>query len=108
MGKKPAYPRDGSADNKNRLIKEVETSKGPDLQNKCRAILSEQMTVAYFDLGEEAIQRLYRSTISPRPASAPNKQLVSIWGGSAGKVQSVLEVLSQEYKTTLNVPACGY
>jgi hypothetical protein len=66
------------------------------------------MTVAYFDLGEEAIQRLYRSTISPRPASAPNKQLVSIWGGSAGKVQSVLEVLSQEYKTTLNVPACGY
>jgi hypothetical protein len=108
LGRKPFYKKESSSENMNRLIKAVETSGGPDLHNKCRAILSEQMTILYFDLGEEAIQKLYRSTISPHPASQPNKQLVNVWGPSATRVQALLEILKREYKYNFSVPGCGY
>jgi len=108
LGRKPFYKKESSVENQNRLIKAVETSVGSDLHNKCRAILGEQMTILYFDLGEEAIQKLYRSTISPHPLSQPNKQLATVWGPSTARVQALLEILKREYKYSFSVPACGY
>lgn len=75
---------------------------------KCRAILSTQIDILYFDLGEQAIQRLYQSTISPHPVSQPNKQLVYVWDGLANQVQALLETLTREYKYKFSLPACGY
>ncbi len=109
MGSKSQYAKEKESENQKRLIKAAETAAGADLCDKCRAILGEEMTVAYFDLGEEAIRRLYQTTISPHPASLPNKRLVDLWGKSSSiKVQALLEVLKGEYHHGLSVPACGY
>ncbi len=97
MGRKPAYGKESASENQSQLVKTIETSGGADLHNKCRAILGEQMTIVYFDLGEEAVQRLYRSTISPHPVSKPSQQLVNVWGPSAARVEALLEVLKREY-----------
>jgi hypothetical protein len=109
LGRNKPYTKEASLETMNRLIKAAEKAVGSDLHDKCRVILGEQINIAYFDRGEEAAQRLYRSTIAPHPASAPVKQLVNVWGKSASiKVQVLLETLKGEYKYSLNVPACGY
>ncbi len=108
MGRKPAYDKDKASENQNKLTKAVEEKGRAEVHDPCRAILAEEMTVAYFDLGEEGVQRLYRSTISPHPASKPNQQLVNVWGPSAARVEALLELLKIEYKYSFSVPACGY
>lgn len=109
LGRKIVYTKKASSENMKRLVSKVEATGGSDVFDKCRGILGEQINIVYFDRGEEAVQRLYRSTISPHPGSAPNKQLVNVWGKSMSvKVQALLEVLNGEYKYNLNLPACGY
>ena len=108
MGRKPPYSKESRSENQKRLIKLAETSQGAELHDRCRGILAEQMALVYFDNGEEAVIRLYRSTISPRPVSKPSQQLVKVWGPSAARVQALLEVLKREYKSSFSVPACGY
>jgi hypothetical protein len=108
MGRKPPYSKEFRLENQKRLIKLAETSQGAELHDRCRGILAEQMALVYFDNGEEAVIRLYRSTISPRPVSKPSQQLVKVWGPSAARVQALLEVLKREYKSSFSVPACGY
>lgn len=90
------------------LLEAITTSSGPAQVDQCRGILANQMTIAYFDVGEGAILRLYHSTIAPEPAVASNQQLAEIWGAAAPKVQALLDTLEQEFKYPIDVPACGY
>jgi len=109
MGLKLRIDKGWAFKENNSLLIKIETSSGSDLGEKCRSVLGNQVTVLYFDLGEQAIQRLYQSTISPHPVSQPNKQLVSFWGATrANQVQALLETLRQEYQYKFSVPACGY
>lgn len=91
------------------LLEAVKTSSGSVLADQCRGILGNQMTMAYFDLGEDAVHPLYRSTIDSEPASAPSSTLVDVWGiENASKVQVLLETLEQQFNYPFDVPACGY
>ena len=90
-------------------LKQVKTASGQDWKNLCIGILLRKTTIAYFDLGGQAIQTLYRSTIYPPKISAsPNPKLVSVWAGQAVQVQALLESLQQNYQYRLDVPECGY
>jgi len=99
--------RANAADLNSSLFEMVKTSSGNDLYNECRGILANHITMAYFDLGEDATVSMYKSTISPNPVTPPNDILSSIWGADAVKVQMVLEKLG-ENKYSLDVPSCGY
>ena len=91
------------------LFEKIKTSSGTELQDQCRGVLSNKMTIAYFDLGNKATTKIYRSTINPHPASAPGTKLVEIWGPeAANQVQALLETLKNDYQYSLDVPACGY
>lgn len=90
------------------LLEAIKTSAGAVQADQCRGILANQVTITYFDVGEGAIRRLYRSTIAPAPAVAPNRQLAEIWRDKAPQVQALLDALEQEFKYPIDVPACGY
>ena len=77
-------------------------------RDTCRGILGNQVTILYFDLGEDATMSLYRGTIEPRPSAQPNAQLINHWGPAASQVQALLETVWYEYKYDFSVPACGF
>ena len=109
----PGYFTDRSAEDLTTILDsqldQVKTASGQDLKNLCIGILQRKTTIAYFDLGGQAIQKLYRSTLYPPKISAsPSPKLVSVWAGQAGQVQALLETLQQDYQYRLDVPACGY
>ena len=85
---------------------------GADLTLGCKRILEFEIMVAYFDLGEDAIKRLYRLSMeNPSPGTAPTQKLVEIWGNErARKVKVILEALRKEYNYSFNdLPSmCGY
>jgi hypothetical protein len=90
-------------------LNQVKTASGQDWKNLCIGILMRKTTVAYFDLGGQVIQTLYRSTLyPPKTSAAPNPKLVSVWAEQAGQVQALLESLQQNYQYQLDVPECGY
>jgi hypothetical protein len=97
---------------KNNYLEGMTSMSGPELNTGCVLILGFEMTVAYFDLGEDAIKRLYRLSMeNPSPASAPKQRLVDIWGReNAKKVRVILEALKKEYNYSFNdLPSlCGY
>jgi hypothetical protein len=91
------------------LLGKVKTSTGAELADYCRGILMRKVTIAYFDLGPDAVSSIYRSTIPPvQPLSTPGELLVSTWDSDADRVQALLETLRDDYKYSLNVPECGY
>ncbi len=107
----PGYfaPRADAVELNDSLLEVIKTSSGSVLADQCRAILGNQMTIAYFDLDESAVAPLYRVTINPQPAAPPNGILVSTWGSEdAAKVQALLEALERDFKYPFDVPACGY
>ena len=97
---------------KDSYLEGLTSMSGADLDVGCRFILGFEMMVAYFDLGEDAIQRLYRLSMEkPNPVSPPKQRLVEIWGReNAGKVRMILETLQKEYRYSFNdLPSlCGY
>jgi hypothetical protein len=96
---------------KDNYLEGMTSMSGADLTLGCKRILEYEIMVAYFDLGDDAIKRLYRLSMeNPSPASAP-KKLVEIWGReNAMKVRVILEALSKEYNYSFNdLPSfCGY
>jgi hypothetical protein len=77
------------------------------------AILSDQLELFYFEHGENAIARLYRSTTNPHPIRKPSQTMVNAWRteAEANKVEALLEVLKQEFKFTFDKrtrAACGF
>ena len=90
------------------LLEKIPTSTGSDLNDQCRGVIANHMTLVYFDVGDFAIPPLYRATINPQPVNAPNQQLVNVWGDLAPKVEVLLEKLETDYKYVIDVPACGY
>lgn len=99
--------RANAAELNSALVEMVKTSSGTDLYDQCRGILGNHMTMGYFDVGEAPMIEIYKATMNPSPASAPNPTLTAIWGGSAAQVQVALEKLDQ-VKYPLDVPSCGY
>jgi hypothetical protein len=95
-----------------RLCEKIEASPdGPKSFNIRSSILSEELNVLYFALGEEAIGRLYRSTMDAHPVSKPSKRMRAVWGKSANQVQAIEETLKREYKFTFDErtrTACGF
>jgi hypothetical protein len=109
----PGYFEDRTSENLNIilefLLNDVKTAGGAELANMCIGILSRKMTIAYFDLGEKAVTRLYRSTIKPlKNLAPPNAKMVEVWGGYAQQVEALLERIDQEYKYRLDIPECGF
>jgi hypothetical protein len=101
--------RENAVDLNNYLLEAVKTSGGNDLYDQCRGILANSVTIAYFDIDdEEAVSTLYRATINPQPAAAPDEKLTAIWGDSASQVQALLDTLEQNYKYLIDAPECGY
>ena len=97
---------------KDNYLEWMTSMNGADLDVGCKMILGFEITVAYFDLGEDAIQRLYRLSMEkPNPASPPKQKLVEIWGReNAGKVRVILEALKKDYNYSfIDLPSiCGY
>jgi hypothetical protein len=90
------------------LTKGLDTAKGTDLVDKCRGLLQRKVGLAYFQVKEPAqILNVYRSTIAPKNAHAPNALMKSIWGSNAPKVEAIVETLDKELGYSPDVPACG-
>lgn len=86
----------------------LDAAKGADLMSKCRGLLQRKVGLAYFQVKEPAqILSVYRSTIAPKNAHAPNALMKSIWGSNAPKVEAIVETLKKELGYSLDVPACG-
>ncbi len=111
MGWGPVFPRADSAANITRLCQKIEAAPNdPQVFQYRSSILSEEMNLAYFDLGEEAVGVLYRCTANPRPAGKPSAQMAAAWGKSANQVQALVETLQRDYKFTFDPrtrAACG-
>ena len=107
-----AEDRDTAVKWKNNYLERLKAMSGPDLDYGCTLILSFEMTVAYFDLGEDAIGQIYRLSMgNPNPASAPKQRLAEVWGNErARKVKVILEALRKNYNYSFNdLPSiCGY
>jgi hypothetical protein len=81
------------------------------LRRRRQALLGLHLDLVYYEHGEKAIGRLYRSTINPHPLDKPSPGMVEIWGKEANKVQALLESLRKEYKVTFDErtrKACGF
>jgi hypothetical protein len=103
LGRKPQYSRDDAVAAMQNGLKQIEASPNAFRSPVTRSgILTEQMTVFYFDLGEEAIGRLYRSTIDPHPVGNPSASMVAKWGKEAEKVQALVETVKRDYKFTFD------
>jgi hypothetical protein len=108
-------PRERVADELKRLIDKIEMSHGKLAYDVLRgyrcAILSTQLELFYYERGDKAIGRLYRSTINPHPVGKPSKRMVEAWGKEANKVQALLETLKKEYQYSFDERthnACGF
>jgi len=66
------------------------------------AILTVAVTFVCHAYGEEAIGRLYRSTINPHPKGKPSQRMVALWGRQANQVQALVETLERDYKVTFD------
>jgi hypothetical protein len=115
LGLPPRPSRSDTMKELERLLATIEASPG-DRRNayelRC-GILGDQIARLYFDLGEKAIGRLYRSNINPHPVHKPNRRLVEAWNGEgeAVKVEALLETLKQDYNFTFDKrtrSACGF
>ncbi len=109
----PGYFDDRTSDNLTigveLQLEAIKTASGQELANQCRGLLTRKTTIAYFDLGGQSVQSLYRSTIRPPEiVTAPNPKLVAVWVGYAEQVEALLETLEQDYGYSIDVPECGY
>jgi hypothetical protein len=73
----------------------------------CRAALGDLVTLAHFQLGDEALTRLYHSTISPDPLTNPTDLANSIWQELAPQVETLVEALESETGSAVDLPDCG-
>ena len=102
LGWKPNTTRAETLEWYHTHLEKLETCSRSELAALCGYLLGDQVTLLYFDHGEEALKRLYRSTIDPRPVSKPSRRLVAIWGESANQVQALLETMKREYGFTFD------
>jgi hypothetical protein len=103
MGYAPQWPRSLTVESIKRCLDSVEASlHGPreDLFKARSYLLSNLIDQVYYDHGDKAIGKLYRSTIRPHPVAKPSRAMVDAWGSEADKVQALLEVLKKDYKIT--------
>ena len=116
FGLRPPPGRDPAGRNRvtaelKRLLDELEASpNGFYSPNLRTGILADQLMLFYYARGEEAIGRLYRSTINPHPVGKPSKRMVALWRKSANQVQALVETLKRDYKFTFDErtrTACG-
>jgi hypothetical protein len=89
-------------------LEKVKTASGQELIDNCRGILMRKTTIAFFDLGPQAVAPLYQSTINPPESITPNPNLTTVWGAYAQQIEALLETLEQDYKYSIDVPECGY
>lgn len=111
MGWEIPFSRASLVEGKESDVKELKMARGETLRNQRREILSKELGILYFDLGDKAISRLYRCTCHAHPVSQPSAKLVAAWGTEAEQVQALLETLKREYKFTLDEQtrvACGF
>ena len=105
------FRREDSVKNIAALCQKIEADpNGPKAFEYRTAILGEELNIASYDLGEEAVGRLYRNNINPRPAGKPSAAMVSVWGKSAVHVQALMETLTRDYSFTIDDrirKACG-
>jgi len=112
LGWGPVFSRDDSVKNITRLCQQIEASPdAPQAFELRSAVLSEELNLVYFALGEETIGRLYRRNMDPHPTAKPSKRMVAIWGKSANQVQDIEETLQRDDKFTIDArtrKACGF
>lgn len=89
-------------------LEKVKTASGQELIGHCQGLLARKTTIAFFDLGPQAVAPLYQSTINPSESIIPNASLVTVWGTYARQIEALLETLEQDYKYSIDVPECGY
>jgi hypothetical protein len=91
-----------------RSIAQAGTATGTDLVNVCRGILADHLALAYVDVGVNSFRPLYRSTIPPQKvATGPSATMTAVWGEHARAVEALIEMLRNEFRYPLDVPACG-
>jgi hypothetical protein len=73
----------------------------------CRAALGDLVTLAHFQLGDDALTRLYRSTISPDLLNLPTDLGNTIWQELAPQVEALVEALESETGSAVDLPDCG-
>ena len=105
------FRREDSVKNIAVLCQKIEAEpNGPKTFEYRTAVLGEELNIASYDLGEEAVGRLYRSNINPSPAGKPSAAMNSVWGKSAVHVQALMETLTRDYQFTIDDrirKACG-
>ncbi len=105
LGWQPSMTRARMMAEAGRLLERIEASHDiPNSYSSRCGLLSDRLGVLYFDLGEEAIGRLYGSTIKPLPTRKPSKEMIDAWRteAEARKVQALLEMLKHDYKFTFD------
>ena len=86
-------------ENLTRLCQKIEESPDGPEAFECRsAILSEELNIAYYDLGEDAVGRLYRSNMKPRLVQKPSRGMIALWGRGADQVLALVTDLERDYK----------
>jgi hypothetical protein len=109
----PGYFEEQTSENLTVVLENLEAeakkATGNELTNLCMGILQRRMTLAYFDLGEEAIRTLYQSTIPPvKNITPPDGPQTAIWGGYAPQVDALVETFDTKFKYRLGLDSCGY
>jgi hypothetical protein len=103
MGWGTAFRRGDSVENLTRLCEKIEESPdGPKAFEYRSAILGEELNIAYYDLGEDAVSRLYRSNMKPRLIEKPSRGITAVWGRSADQVLALVTDLERDYKFTFD------
>jgi hypothetical protein len=107
LGLRPDFPESTISSENKRIrgrIEELPKMPAKDAYMLRTAILSDQLALLYFHLGEKAITRLYQSTINPHPRSRPSQAMVQAWAteAEAEKIEAFLDVLKGAYNFTFD------